>query len=148
MGQESRQCRAALFHWAWRVLPLHMLVAFPCLIPPGHKRTAHAGSRTRVISMGGLCDAAALRALLTRSFNVFNLWRHSAHKVHKGLQRLPFYTLQKQKGRWWNQKQKQNTPPPPSSIIATILTTTVTNPFHPGIGATLDWAERIGASLF
>ena len=63
----QRLHRAAAHHRAAsRDEPLcfSLLVAFHCLIPPRHKRTAHAGSRTRVTSMGGLYDAATLRALL------------------------------------------------------------------------------------
>ena len=41
-------------------------------------KTAHAGSRTRVTSMGGLYDAATLRALLNADWPfVQKVWRMS-----------------------------------------------------------------------
>ena len=39
-------------------------------IPQGSSSNAHAGSRTRVTSMGGLYDAATLRALVKLDFRI------------------------------------------------------------------------------
>ena len=45
-----------------------MLLHFPLVCVQGCKN-AHAGSRTRVTSMGGLYDAATLRALVAEVFS-------------------------------------------------------------------------------